>query len=105
MEDCSARRPDVAKKFFTLPSPSSIPRDPMLTAEDRIRWRREHRLPENAKTITHFGTFSPAKGIPWAIDGWRYSLRSNQPVAFVQIGSAPEIPLASDLQALYRPLG
>lgn len=105
VEEWSARRPEAAKKFFTLPSPSSIPREPALTAEDRIRWRREHRLPENAKIITYFGTFSPAKGIPWAIDGWRYSLRSNQPVAFVLIGSAPEIPLASDLRALYRPLG
>jgi glycosyltransferase involved in cell wall biosynthesis len=105
VEDRSARRPDAAKKFFTLASPSSIPRDQTLTPEDRIRWRREHRLPENAKIITGFGTFSPAKGIPGAIDGWCYSLRANQPVAFVLIGSAPEIPLASDLRALYRPLG
>lgn len=104
VEEWSARRPDVAKKLFTLPSPSSIPRA-TLPAADRLQWRRENRLPENAKIIAYFGTFSMAKGIPWVIDGWRYSLRPNQPVAFVLIGSAPEIPLASDLRALYRPLG
>jgi glycosyltransferase involved in cell wall biosynthesis len=105
VEEWSAKRPDAAKKFFTLPSPSSIPRDPTLTEADRIRWRKEHRLPENAKIIAYFGTYSPAKGIPWVIDGWRYSLRANQPVAFVLIGAAPELPLSSDLRALYRSLG
>lgn len=104
VEDWSKRRPDVAKKLFTLPSPSSIPRA-TLPASDRLQWRREHRLPENAKVIAYFGTFNATKGVPWVIDGWRYSLRPNQPVAFVLIGAAPEIPLASDLRALYRPLG
>ncbi len=105
VEQWSAARPDVAKKFFTLPSPSSIPCQPVPTPAERVQWRREHRLPDNARIIAYFGTFGPAKGIPWAIDGWRYSLRSNQPVAFVLIGAAPEIPLSSDLRQLYRPLG
>jgi glycosyltransferase involved in cell wall biosynthesis len=104
VEDWSARRKDVAKKLFTLPSPSSIPRL-SFSPEDRLAWRREHRLPDNAKVIAYFGMVNPSKRIPWVIEGWRHSLRPGEPVAFTLIGAAPELPLASDLRALYRPLG
>ena len=104
VEDWSARRADVAKKFSLLPSPTSIEPVP-VPADHGAKWRAEQRLPAKTKIITYFGTLSAAKQLPWVIDAWRAAHSEATPVALALIGSAPDLRLPTDLQKLYRPLG
>jgi glycosyltransferase involved in cell wall biosynthesis len=104
VEDWAARRPDVAKKMFLLPSPTSI--EPVAVNPDHgAMWRAQHRLPVKTKIIAYFGTLSAAKQLPWVIDAWRTAHTETDPVALALIGGAPPLRLPADLQNLYRPLG
>ena len=104
VEEWSARRPDVAKKFSLLASPTSI--EPVPVPPDHAAaWRKQHRLPTNARIITYFGTLSAAKQLPWVIEAWRAAHTPSNPVALALIGGAPTLRLPDELQKHYRPLG
>ncbi|HTH47948.1 MAG TPA: glycosyltransferase family 4 protein [Candidatus Limnocylindria bacterium] len=104
VENWTARRPDVAKKFSLLASPTSI--EPVPVPPDHAAaWRAQHRLPAEARIITYFGTISAAKQLPWVIEAWRAAHTPARPVALALIGSAPTLRLPDSLQKLYRPLG
>lgn len=104
VEDWSARRPDVAKKLFLLPSPTSI--EPVAVPPDHAAtWRARQGLPKETKVIAYFGTLSAAKQLPWVIDAWREAHSETTPVALALIGGAPTLQLPAALQKYYRPLG
>ncbi len=104
VEEWSARRPAVAKKFSLLPSPTSI--EPVSVPPDHAAtWRAQNRLPANTKIIAYFGTLSAAKQLPWVIEGWRAAHTPSNPVALALIGGAPALRLPAELLKFYRPLG
>ncbi|HTI69293.1 MAG TPA: hypothetical protein VMF06_04980 [Candidatus Limnocylindria bacterium] len=98
------RMPACADKFFCLPSPSSIPRQPSPT-HHRLAWRDAHRLTPDTRILAYFGTVSAAKQLPWVTAAWEQAQDAKSPLALAIIGAAPDLSLSPKLQSLYRPLG
>ncbi len=104
VDDWGRRRPDVARKLFTLPSPCNIP--VVATPDDhRARWRQELGLPADIPVLAYFGTLSPSKQLDWILGCWEESHRRGLDVAFVIIGASPSISVPPDRASRFRTLG
>lgn len=104
VEQWKLRLPEQAHKFSVLPSPSSIPLQPVIGGH-AARWRSARQLSAETRVLAYFGTVSPAKQLPWVISAWQAAQTTGAPTALAIIGAAPTLEIPSSLQALYRPLG
>jgi glycosyltransferase involved in cell wall biosynthesis len=104
VEDWGHRKPEIAGKLFTLPSPCNIPVIP--TPDDhRARWRQELGLPADIPILAYFGTLSPSKQLDWILGCWDECHRRGLDVAFVIIGASPSISVPPERASRFRTLG
>ena len=104
VEDWGHRKPEIASKLFTLPSPCNIPVAP--TPENhRARWRQELGLPPDIPVLAYFGTLNPSKQLDWILGCWEESHRRGLETAFVVIGASPSISVPAHLTGRFRALG
>jgi glycosyltransferase involved in cell wall biosynthesis len=104
VEHWSRRRRRMASKMFTVPSPSSLPLEP-VGPDHRAQWRRDLQLDPSTRVLAYFGTLNPTKQLPWILEAWANAHTPDQPVAFVIVGAAPNVALEGELRQYFRPLG
>ena len=104
VEQWKSRLPEQAHKFSVLPSPSSIPLQPVAEGHSKL-WRLSRQLPAETRVMAYFGTVSPAKQLPWVTSAWESAQSNGYPTALVIIGASPELQIPTGLERLYLPLG
>jgi glycosyltransferase involved in cell wall biosynthesis len=104
LEDWTRRIPENRRKFFLLPSPSSITVTPVLQGHAQ-RWRQAHGLSATTRVLIYFGSLCAAKQFPWIVAAWKQAQNADHPVALVVIGDQPHLNVPGELAALFKPVG